>query len=380
MIISWGRKNTSPKIAKKPRSQLPCGTPPHLGQTTEQTPICAVIGRGHRRHVENEVQLATTAVAKIRGNATVSFGAASCRSNLEWYSTCPNFMSNEDPGKCWVMFWRLDSFLWKGVLCLEGSCHSTESQLGRPKLPNVCLSDFHLSALVRVFFRFLVLETHVSATCKTLLPIVAPMPPIKTSLSSWEFLRMTSDFDYTFIYSILDIITTSMPHWHPAISCDLGHHLHLPRCTHFQLLTHHPSYHQEFEIRVWHLRSTFDVRLLWPLQTNAIFQITTPISHRIVGVNNTSAVRTIWVTAYTTNFKTQATFGCEMTHLKPQLVWCSLKHDIHWTCCERQQKLKPNRRGFLNHWSSQPGKTQRHGLKKDGAIFRTWQCHRYRQF
>ena len=81
--MSWGRKNTSPKIAKKPRSQLPCGTPPHLGQTTEQTPICAVIGRGHRRHVENEVQLATTAVAKIRGNATVSFGAASCRSNLE---------------------------------------------------------------------------------------------------------------------------------------------------------------------------------------------------------------------------------------------------------------------------------------------------------
>ena len=99
--------------------------------------------------------------------------------------------------------WRLDSFFWKGVLCLEGSCHSTESQLGRPKLPNVCLSDFHLSALVRVFFRFLVLRTHVSATCKTLLPIVAPMPPIKTSLSSWEFLRMTSDFDYIYIYIYL---------------------------------------------------------------------------------------------------------------------------------------------------------------------------------
>ena len=49
----------------------------------------------------------------------------------------------------------------------------------------------------------------------------------------------------------------------------------------------------------------------------AIFQLTTPISHRIVGVNNTSAVRTIWVTAYTTNFKTEATFGwLKFTHLR----------------------------------------------------------------
>ena len=144
------------------------------------------------------------------------------------------------------MFWRLDSFFWKGVLCLEGSCHSTESQLGPPKLPKVCLSDLEplsaLSSELRVFACFLVLNIHVSATCKTLLPIVAPMPPIKTSLSSWEFLRVTSDFDYTFIYSIIDIITTSMPHWHPAISCGLGHHLHLPgvrisSCWHITFLT-----------------------------------------------------------------------------------------------------------------------------------------------
>ena len=151
MIISWaGRKNTIPKIAKKPRPQLPCCTPPRLGQTTEQTPICAVIGRGHSRHVENEVQLATTVVAKIRGNSTVSFGTASCRSNLEWYSTCPNFMSNVDPGKCWSCCWSLDSFFWKGVLCLEGSCHSTESQLGRPKL----LKLSALSSELRVFCAF----------------------------------------------------------------------------------------------------------------------------------------------------------------------------------------------------------------------------------
>ena len=159
-----------------------------------------------------------------------------------------------------------------------------------------------------------------------------------------------------------------MPHWRPAISCGLGHHLHLPRCTHFQLLTHHLFYHQEFKLIVSQPGSTFYVRLLHMTSSNkAIFQLTTPVS----------AVRTIWVTAYTTTFKTQATFGCETTHLKPLLVWCCLKHDINWTCCERQQKLKPHRRVFLNHWTSEPRKTQRHGLKKDGAIFRTWQCYRW---
>ena len=280
----------------------------------------------------------------------------------------------------WIVSFEKGSFAWKEAVIAQS--HNLDLQSS----PKFAYPTWNLSLLwarswefLRVFWSWISMFRQLA---KTLLPIVAPMPPIKTSLSSWEFLRVTSDFDYTFIYSIIDIITTSMPHWHPAISCGLGPSFASARCTNFQLLTHHLSYHQEFKIMRWHtqVRSTFDVRLLWPLQTNAIFQITTPISHRIVGVNNTSAVRTIWVTAFTTNFKTQATFGCEMTHLKPQLVWCSLKHDIHWTCCERQQKLKPNRRGFLNHWSSQPGKTQRHGLNKDGAIFRTWQCYRYRQF
>ena len=75
------------------------------------------------------------------------------------------------------------------------------------------------------------------------------------------------------------------------------------RCTIFWLLTHQLFYHQEFNIIVWQLWSTFYVRLLHMTSSNkANFQLKTPISHRIVGVNNTSAVRTIWVTAYTANF------------------------------------------------------------------------------
>ena len=95
----------------------------------------------------------------------------------------------------------------------------------------------------------------------------------------------------------------------------------------------------------------------------AIFQLTTPLS----------AVRTIWVTAYTTNFK-----------LKPPLVvklhiwnlpWCGVVSNMtsielvaNWTCCERQQKLKPHRRVFLNHWTSEPRKTVM-GWKKMGQFF-----------
>ena len=154
-----------------------------------------------------------------------------------------------------------------------------------------------------------------------------------------------------------------------SLAVQQTHHLHLPRCTNFQLLTHHLFYHQEFKLYNWstarkHLGMPFSY--VWPLQNKAIFQLTTPVS----------AVRTIWVTAYTTNFKTQATLGCETTHLKPPLVWCCFKHAINWTC-ERQQKLKPHHWVFLNHWTSQPRKMQRHGLKKDGAIFRTWQCYRW---
>ena len=244
----------------------------------------------------------------------------SFRSNLEWYSTCPNFMSNVDPGKWWVICWSFDSFFKKGVLCLEGSCHSTESQLGRPKLLTVCLSDFHVSALsseLRVFSCFLVLKTHVSTTWKTLLPMTAPMPAIKFKPKPIP-LGVTSEKNY--IYAPLT----------PSHLLRLRPSFAFARCTHnFQLLTHHLFYHQEFKSIVSQPGSTFYVRLLHMTSWNkAIFQLTTPVS----------AVRTIWVTAYTTNCKTQATFGCETTHLKPPLVWCCLKHDINWTCCERQQK------------------------------------------
>ena len=70
-------------------------------------------------------QLATTAMAKIRGNTTVSFGTASCRSNLEWYSTCPNFMSNVDPGKwwsfveAWIVSFEKGSFAWKEAVIAQ---------------------------------------------------------------------------------------------------------------------------------------------------------------------------------------------------------------------------------------------------------------------
>ena len=95
--------------------------------------------------------------------------------------------------------------------------------------------------------------------------------------SSREFRCMTSENEFL-NYS------TSMPHWRQY---------EFPADT-------SPFYHQEFKIILWQPRSTFYVRLLHMTSSNkAIFQLTTPISHRIAGVNNTSAVRTIWVTAYT---------------------------------------------------------------------------------
>ena len=271
-----------------------------------------------------------------------------------------------DPGNRWVIFWSFDSCLKKkGPLLGRCRCHSTESQLGLPKLPKVWLSDLHLSALSSEM-RVLVLKTHVSATWKTLLPIAAPMPPIKTSLSS-EFWRVTSEMDYFYA---------------PLTPCHLSRFrssFASARCTNFQLLTHHHFYHQEFKVIVWQLQSTFYVHLLHMTSSNkAIFQLTTPISHRIVGANNTSAVRTIWVTAYTTNFITEATFGCETTHLKPPLVWSCLKHDIQWTCCKKQQKrLQQHRTELFESLNLPTRKTQRHGLKTDEAIFRTWQCYRW---
>ena len=119
---------------------------------------------------------------------------------LGWQRTVRDIRRRSHPGKCWVMFWSLDSFFKKRGP-LEWCCQSTESQLGLPKLLNLCLSNFHLSALsseLRGFFPFLVLKTHVSATWKTLLPMVAPMPPIKTSLSSSEFRHVTSEMNYIY--------------------------------------------------------------------------------------------------------------------------------------------------------------------------------------
>ena len=109
-------------------------------------------------------------------------------------------------------------------------------------------------------------------------PMAAPMPPIKTSLWAYPLPGSSDAWRQKMNYS------TSMPHWRQY---------EFPADT-------SPFYHQEFKILLWQPRSTFYVRLLHMTSSNkAIFQLTTPISHRIAGVNNTSAVRTIWVTAYT---------------------------------------------------------------------------------
>ena len=132
-------------------------------------------------------------------------------------------------------FWSLDSCYEKGLgMC---RCHSTESfQLGLPKLPKVWLSDFHLLAMSsgwRFFWCFLVLKTHVLATWKTRLPIAAhwcyvskQAYPLPVSSGTWHH-----TFDYRFTNFILDMLQEVKyicAPWCPAISCGLGHHLHLP--------------------------------------------------------------------------------------------------------------------------------------------------------
>ena len=127
-----------------------------------------------------------------------------------------------------MSFFEASIVATKMVLCLDGSCQSTESQLG---LLKVWLSEVHLLAMSsdwRVLLCFLILKTHVSATWKTLLPIAAPMPPIKTSLpSSRQFQRVTSQFDHrficiNFILHMLEEIKYVCAPWRPAISWKIG--------------------------------------------------------------------------------------------------------------------------------------------------------------
>ena len=230
MIISWaGRKNTIPKIAKKPRPQLPCCTPPRLGQTTEQTPICAVIGRGHSRHVENEVQLATTVVAKIRGNSTVSFGTASCRSNLEWYSTCPNFMSNVDPWKwwsfveAWIVSFEKGSFAWKEAVIAQS--HNLDVQ---------SFSNSLLWARSWEFFVLSGLENPCLGNLEN--PLTNSCTNATYQIQNKPILFGVPTRD---VRNELHLCPTKTPN---AISCGLGPSFP-SRCTNFQLLTHHLSYH-----------------------------------------------------------------------------------------------------------------------------------------
>ena len=294
------------------------------GTTTHQ--------RGYRpyssRHIEHEVQLATTAVAKIRGNSTVSFGTASCRSNLEWYSTCPNFMSNVDPGKwwsfveAWIVSFEKGSFAWKEAVIAQS--HNLDVQsFSNSLLWARSWEFFVLSGLDNPCFGNL--ENNVSNSCTN---ATYQNKPILFGVPARD------------VRNELHLCPTKTPN---AISCGLGNRLHpgvrISSCWHITFLTT-KSFKKLFDTcEAFFMSVSHDL-----FKKSANFQLSTPISHRILGVNNTSAVRTIWVTAYTTSLKTQATFGCETTHLKPPLVCCSLKHGIHWVCCERQQKLKPHRR------------------------------------
>ena len=62
-------------------------------------------------------------------------------------------------------------------------------------------------------------------------------------------------------------------------------------------------------------------------------------------------------------------------------MWCCLKHDINWTCCQlnllrKTAETEAAPSSFFESLNLRTPKN-RHGLKKDGAIFRTWQCYRW---
>ena len=124
-----------------------------------------------------------------------------------------------------MSFFEASIVAMKMVLCLEGSCQSTESQLGPSKSLVIRGPSLGYELGLKCF---LILKTHVSATWKTLLPIAAPMPPIKTSLpSSRQFQRVTSQFDHRFIciYFILHMLEEMKyvcAPWRPAISWKIG--------------------------------------------------------------------------------------------------------------------------------------------------------------
>ena len=138
------------------------------------------------------------------------------------------------------------------------------------------------------------------------------MPPIKTSLpSSREFRHVTSQFDYRFIciYFILDMLDEMKymcAPWHPAISWKIGPWV----CWAVDKNKNKPGI-ASFCVSATYTSFQFGAVTLKPpvvslTARNNLFQLRTPISHRIDGPNY-STIRTIWVTGYTTNFENEAT-------------------------------------------------------------------------
>ena len=106
----------------------------------------------------------------------------------------------------------------KGVLCLEGSCLSTESQLGRPKLLKVCvLPTWNLSLLEKLraesWYSCLSGLEHPCLSCfgnlqNTGMPIVAPTPTYQIQTQAYPLRRKRQKR------------ITSLPHKTPRkISC-----------------------------------------------------------------------------------------------------------------------------------------------------------------
>ena len=123
--------------------------------------------------------------------------------------------------EAWIVSLKKKSFAWKEGVTAQS--HNLDIQsFSNFAYPTSILSA--LSSELRVFLCFLDLKTHVSATCKTLLPIVAPMPPIKISLSSSEFRHVTSDMNY--INALLT--PCHFLRFRPSLAS---------RCTNVQLLT-----------------------------------------------------------------------------------------------------------------------------------------------
>ena len=263
-------------------------------------------------------------------------------------------MSNVDPGKwwsfveAWIGSFEKGSFAWKEAVIAQS--HNLDVQ---------SFSNSLLWARSWEFFALSRLENPCFGNLEN---------PVTNSCTNAAYQIQTQAYPVRSSGAWRQKWITSMPHentkrhllrFRPIISMQV---YEFPAADTSPFL---PPRVKNNSLKLFHSQEALFMSFSYICSYKAIFQLTTPISHRIDGLNITSAVRTIWVTAYTTNFKTQATFGCETTH---PLVCCSLKHDIHWICCERQQKLKPHRRVV---WIIEPPNPEKHnvmGWKKMGQF------------